>query len=112
MIEHLPNFYFHLAQVNWDNLFYPASVLLAELTEDKNFDTKVQAFLQKWVCRSVSIFIFWHIPRASASGSKASITHPLMTSPSYHQHNTHAVYSLQNSMGTFTIGGAKSAVDV
>ena len=38
-------------QVNWDNMIYPASVLLAELTEDTVFDTKVQTFMQKWVCR-------------------------------------------------------------
>lgn len=37
--------------MNWDNLIYPASVLLAKLTQDSIFDTKVQTFLQKWVCR-------------------------------------------------------------
>ncbi len=32
-------------------MIYPATVLLAELTEDTIFDTKVQTFMQKWVCR-------------------------------------------------------------
>ena len=45
-------------QVNWDNLIYPASVLLAELTEDQSFDTKVQGFLQKWICSSGALVAY------------------------------------------------------
>jgi len=32
-------------------MIYAATVLLAELTADSAFDTMVQTFLQKWVCR-------------------------------------------------------------
>ena len=49
--DELLSFAASVSQVNWDNLIYPASVLLAELTTDQAFDNKVQTFLQKWVCR-------------------------------------------------------------
>jgi hypothetical protein len=36
--------------VDWDNLIWPASVLMAELTDDMTFHSRVQDFLQKWLC--------------------------------------------------------------
>lgn len=39
------------AQVDWNNIIYPTTVLLAQLTDDKAFHDGAQAYFQKWLCR-------------------------------------------------------------
>lgn len=39
------------AQTDWDNMIYPATVMLAMLTDNQAFHTAAQGFLQKWLCR-------------------------------------------------------------
>ncbi|KAK9785109.1 hypothetical protein WJX73_003901 [Symbiochloris irregularis] len=36
--------------VNWDNLIWPVNVLLAELTDRKDFHDATQRYLSKWLC--------------------------------------------------------------
>ena len=38
-------------QVDWNNIIYPTTVLLAQLTDDKAFHDGAQAYFQKWLCR-------------------------------------------------------------
>lgn len=39
------------AQTDWDNMIYPATVMLAMLTDNQAFHTAAQGYLQKWLCR-------------------------------------------------------------
>ena len=43
------------AQVDWDNIIYPTTVLLAQLTDDKAFHDGAQAYFQKWLCRHAAM---------------------------------------------------------
>lgn len=37
--------------VDWDNMIYPTTVLLSQLTDDRAFHTGAQSYFQKWLCR-------------------------------------------------------------
>ena len=43
------------AQVDWNNIIYPTTVLLAQLTDDKAFHDGAQAYFQKWLCRRAAM---------------------------------------------------------
>ncbi len=38
-------------QIDWDNMIYPTTVMLAMLTDNPQFHSEAQAYLQKWLCR-------------------------------------------------------------
>ena len=48
-------------QTDWDNMIYPATVMLAMLTDNQAFHTAAQGYLQKWLCRCLppcTLFLF------------------------------------------------------
>lgn len=49
--------------VDWDNVAWPATLLLAELTDDAAFHTKFQDFLSRWICTS-SVVSYTDLGRA------------------------------------------------
>ena len=52
------------AQVNWDNMIYPTTVLLAMLTDNAAFHASAQAYLQKWLCSSGGTISYTPLGRA------------------------------------------------
>ena len=60
------------AQVDWNNIIYPTTVLLAQLTDDKAFHDGAQAYFQKWLCRHALM------PRLACSQQ-----HPCLSNTSY-----------------------------
>lgn len=51
-------------QVNWDNMIYPTTVLLAMLTDNAAFHASAQAYLQKWLCSSGGTISYTPLGRA------------------------------------------------
>ena len=46
------NVYDKEIMVNWDNLIWPVTLMLAELTDQKQYHDQLQeAYLAKWLCR-------------------------------------------------------------
>ena len=41
--------------MDWDNLIWPATVLMANLTDDSTFHNQQQTFLAKWLCTTSNI---------------------------------------------------------
>ena len=52
------------AQISWDNMIYPTTVLLAQLTDNPAFHASAQAFLQKWLCSSGDTISYTPLGRA------------------------------------------------
>ncbi|KAK9826822.1 hypothetical protein WJX81_004238 [Elliptochloris bilobata] len=50
--------------VDWDNIIYPTTVLLAQLTDDKAFHTGAQSYFQKWLCSSGNTISYTPLGRA------------------------------------------------
>lgn len=53
-----------LLQIDWDNMIYPATVMLAMLTDNVAFHSEAQAFLQKWLCSSGDTISYTPLGRA------------------------------------------------
>lgn len=51
-------------QINWDNMIYPTTVLLAMLTDNAAFHASAQAYLQKWLCSSGGTISYTPLGRA------------------------------------------------
>ena len=49
--------------VDWDNVAWPTTLLLAQLTDDANFHTRFQDFLSRWICTS-SVVSYTDLGRA------------------------------------------------
>ncbi len=47
----LRNYVAPCLQIDWDNMIYPTTVMLAMLTDNPQFHSEAQAYLQKWLCR-------------------------------------------------------------
>lgn len=45
--------------MNWDQLFWPVNVLMADITDLKDYHDRTQDFFAKWLCR------WGHVPRQS-----------------------------------------------
>ncbi|BDA49652.1 probable endoglucanase A [Coccomyxa sp. Obi] len=50
--------------IDWDNMIYPTTVMLAMLTDNPQFHSEAQAYLQKWLCSSGDTISYTPLGRA------------------------------------------------
>ncbi|KAK9904260.1 hypothetical protein WJX75_007984 [Coccomyxa subellipsoidea] len=50
--------------IDWDNMIYPTTIMLAMLTDNPQFHSEAQAYLQKWLCSSGDTISYTPLGRA------------------------------------------------